>query len=53
MPRIHSHLRSGRRRSLQVPNIRTSKDYLYRWVLGQSSYWKKSLRPQCRITKNL
>ena len=35
MPRIHSHLRSGRRRSLQVPNLRTSKDYLYRRVSGQ------------------
>ena len=35
MPRIHSHLRSGRRRSLQVPNLRTSKDYLYRRVAGQ------------------
>jgi len=35
MPRIHSHLRSGRRRSLQVPNLRTSKDYLYRRFQGK------------------
>jgi len=41
MPRIHSHLRSGKRRSLQVPNLRTSKDYLYRRVSGQSAYWQK------------
>jgi len=50
MPRIHSHFRSGKRRSLRVPNFRTSKDYLYRSVSGQSSYWQKSLRQQCRIT---
>jgi hypothetical protein len=53
MQRIHSHLRSERRRSLQVPNFRTSKDYLYRRVSGQSSSWQKSLQPQCRITKSL
>jgi len=35
MPRIHSQLRSRRRRSLQVPHLRTSKDYLYRRVSGQ------------------
>jgi len=35
MPRIHSQLRSGRRRSLQVPHLRTSKDYLYRRVSGE------------------
>jgi hypothetical protein len=35
MQRIHSHIRSGRRRSLQVPNLRTRKDYLYRRVSGQ------------------
>jgi len=34
MPRIHSPIRSGRRRSLQVPNLHTSKDYLYRRVSG-------------------
>ena len=30
MVRIHTHLPSGRRRSSQVPNLRTSKNYLYR-----------------------
>jgi hypothetical protein len=35
-PRIHSHLRSGSRRSLQVPNLRTSKDYLYSRVSGKT-----------------
>jgi hypothetical protein len=50
MPRIHSHFRRGRRRSLQVPNLRTSKDYLHRGFQGKFLTGKKSLRPQCRIT---
>ena len=35
MPRIHSHLPSRRRRSLQVTNLPTSKDYLHRRVPGK------------------
>jgi len=34
LQRIHSHIRSGRRRSSQVPNLHTSKDYLCRRVSG-------------------
>ena len=49
MPHIHSHFRSGRRQSLQVPHLRTRKDYLCTRVSGQSSYWQKGLRPLCRI----
>jgi len=50
MPRIHSQLRNRRRRSLQVPHLRTSNDYLYRRVSGQRSYWQNGLRPESRIT---
>ena len=35
MPCIHSHLRSGRRRRLQVPKLCTSKDYLSRRFQGK------------------
>ena len=41
VPRIHSHLRSTRGRSFQLSKLRTSKDYLYRKVSGQSCLFAK------------